>query len=639
MKRERTGGSGTESAGRRGGVRARGTVALLVWAMLTVAWGVPYDRLAAEGVVRADLLADAAQVAPGETLRVGVHLEIDDGWHIYGEDPGLTGLPTEVEWDLPEGVEAGSLRYPEPEKFEFEGDEAWGYSGEVLLVATLTLPEDFSGPLEVGAKVMWLACADVCIPGEALLALTVAVGDETVPLAANRTLFGERETAAPTNGDEEPADFATTPFSMGLFGLYILYGFIGGLLLNFMPCVLPVIGVKIMSVVKNAGDKPHIVLLQGWMYTAGIVVSFWILAAVVIALQALGQVLGQGFQFQHLPFLVFVTALIFVLALSMLGVFSVNLTSGGYEKASELSSKRGLSGAFFTGFVVTAVATPCTAPFLGLAMGFAFTQPALVTVAVFTAVGFGLAFPFTLLAHRPSWLRFLPKPGMWMEYFKQAMGFLMLGAVVWLIWVINSFQGGDAVVWTVAFLFVLGIIAWIYGTFGEPLKPRSVRRRARIAMILLFFAGVLGILEGQMAWRSAEPDRPIATGGAGGEGEIAWETFSPEKLDELLETNQPVFVNFTAAWCLSCKVNERTSIEIARTRGVKEDTDAIFVYGDWTNQNPEIAEFLRRHDRAGVPLYLVYGRDRENPQVLPEILTPGIMERALRRAADSFEGE
>ncbi len=610
--------------------------------MLAVAGGAAGSVEKASAVdqhVRAELLADAAQVAPGDILQVGVRLQIEGGWHIYGESPGLNGLPTEVVWDLPDGVEAGPLMYPEPERFEFEGETDFGYSGEVMLVSILRLPEELDEILNLGATVSWLACADLCIPGEEEVALSVAVGDETVISEANRELFGERDAIAAAF-EGETVDPAATPFTVGRFGLFILYGFIGGLLLNFMPCVLPVIGVKIMSVVKNAGDKPRAVLLQGWMYTAGIVVSFWILAAVVIALQAVGQALGQGFQFQHLPFLVFVTALIFVLALSMLGVFSLDLTSGGYQKAGELSSRKGLSGAFFTGFVVTAVATPCTAPFLGAAMGFAFTQPALVTITVFTAVGFGLAFPFTALAHKPDWLRYLPKPGMWMEYFKQAMGFLMLGAVVWLIWVINLSQGGDAVVWTVAFLFVLGIAAWVYGTFGNPAMSRVVRRRARWVIVVLLFAGVVGILEGQMSWRSAVPaSGGRAGGGDAGEAEITWVDFTPETVDELLATDQPVFVNFTAAWCLSCKVNERTSIEIARTRGVKEDTDAVFVYADWTNQNPEIAAFLRKFDRAGVPLYLVYGKDRDNPEILPEILTPGIMERALNRATKSFQQE
>ncbi len=612
-------------------------------AVFAVGVAMQADRLGADEPVRAELLADAVQVAPGEVLRVGVRLEIDDGWYIYGKDPGVTGLPTEVDWELPEDVEIGDLEYPEPERFEFEGEPALGYSGEVLLTATLKLPEEFEGDLALGAAVSWLACSAVCIPGEERVGLTVSVGGETVLSEVNRDLFGAREEVAAAVETDE-AEGGVLPggarFSFGALGLYLIFGFLGGLLLNFMPCVLPVIGVKIMSVVKSAGDQPRAILLQGWMYTAGIVVSFWILAAVVIVLQAAGQALGQGFQFQHLPFLVFVTALIFGLALSMLGVFSVNLTSGSYQKASELSGRKGLTGAFFTGFVVTAVATPCTAPFLGAAMGFAFVQPALVTVAVFTAVGLGLAFPFTVLAHKPEWLRFLPKPGMWMEYFKQAMGFLMLGAVVWLLWVINLSQGGDAVVWTTAFLFVLALAAWVYGTFGNPAKSRPVRRWAHAAVLVLLAAGVAGILEGQMNWRAAVPQTGSASGEApAGEGDLGWVDFTPDKLEELLETDQPVFVNFTAAWCLSCKANERTSIEIDRTRGVKKDTDAIFVYGDWTNQNPEIASFLRKHNRAGVPLYLVYGKDRENPQILPEILTPGIMERALRQAAESFEGE
>jgi thiol:disulfide interchange protein len=593
------------------------------------------SQLRAEnGPVEAELIAEAVQVAPGEDLRVGVRLEIAEGWYVFGQTPGLVGLPTEVSWDLPDGVTVEELRFPEPEIIEVEGEREFGYSGDIFITTTLRLPDELEDVLTVGAKVSWLAFGDRWLPGESELRISLPIGDQVVWSEAHQELFGEREPMEVAAEREAPL---RRPLTVGGLLLFGLFGFIGGFLLNLMPCVLPVIGVKIMSVVKSSGDDPRTILLQGWMYTAGIVVSFWILAGVVIALQAAGQALGQGFQFQHLPFLVFVTALIFILALSMLGVFSVGLTSGGYEKASKLSGRQGLSGAFFTGFVVTAVATPCTAPFLGAAMGFAFTQPALVTVAVFTAVGLGLAFPFTLLAHRPQWLKFLPKPGMWMEYFKQLMGFLMMGAVVWLLWVINLSQGGDAVVWTVAFLFVLGIAGWVFGTFGNAAKPRAVRRRAWVMIAVLLAGGFAGILEGQLKWRETGTADRTTGAGEEGSGRIAWVDFTPEKLDELLETDQPVFVNFTAAWCLSCKVNERTSIEIPATQSVKEQTNAVFVYGDWTNQNPEIAAFLRRHDRAGVPLYLVYGRDRDNPRLLPEILTPGTMERALRWAAETFE--
>ncbi|MEX2382747.1 MAG: protein-disulfide reductase DsbD domain-containing protein [Opitutales bacterium] len=586
--------------------------------------------------VRAELLSEAVQVRAGDKVRVGVRFEIEPGWHIYGEDAGFAGLPTRVDWDLPEGMAVGALSYPPDALFVVGGEEGYGYENDVFLVATLTIPEgiDLGEIVSFSARVSWLASSDVHIAGEEVFSLDLPVGEEIVLSDTYAGLFGSPEGSV--------AGDASGGMRLPSFAVILLFGFIGGFLLNLMPCVLPVIGIKVMAIVKHSGDSPRALLAQGWVFTAGVVVSFWILAAVVILLQALGQNLGQGFQFQYLPFLVAITSLIFVLGLSMLGVFMIDLGSRGYQATQSLTGAQGLKGAFFNGFLVTTLATPCTAPFLGTAMGFAFTQPAFVTFLIFTSVGFGLAFPFTLLAHKPEWMRYLPKPGPWMEYFKQGMGFLMLGTTVWLLYVINLSRGGDAVVWTVAFLLVLGVASWIYGTFNSGGKSLQVRRRARIAVVAVLLVGVFGILEGQLGWRTTE--MVSARGGASGSNSdgrdgVEWVDFSVETFEDLLAGDSPLFLNFTAAWCISCKANEHTSIEIEATRQKLDEIGAVALYGDWTNQNAEISDFLRSFGRAGVPFYLVYGKDRSNPEILPALLTPGIMRGALERAAASFEDE
>ena len=616
-------------------------LALGLWVATWVA-AAPWQGWAEDGPVRAELLADSAQIAPGDTVRVGVLLQIEDGWHIYGEDPGLSGLPTEVSWDLPEGVEAGDLRYPEPEIFEFEGEREFGYSGEVLLQATLRLPDDLSETLTIGATASWLACEDLCIPGSATLDIALPVGDETVAVEAHRDLFGERE--APASAPEGPAEAVgdRERVTIGTFAMYLLFGFIGGIILNIMPCVLPVIGLKFMGLVKHAGDSPRQIIAHAWVFTAGIVASLWVLAIFVVALQATGRLLGQGFQLANFPFLVIMSSVIFVLGLSMLGVFLLDLGTGVYKKADEVSRKSGFGGSFGNGILVALLATPCTAPVLGVAMGFAFTQPPWVTFVMFTAVGLGLAFPFIVLGHFPGWVRFIPKPGVWMEYLKQGMGFLMMAAVVWLLWLIHEVRGGEAAVWTVAFLLVLAFAAWLFGTFRNRLSSRA-RRILHGAIVGIVVFGVLGILETRLDWRGPGEARAAVAGGADWDdwsGGIPWEPFSPERLNELLEeTDRPVFVNFTAAWCITCKANERAVIDTSAGRAVLEETGTIPVYADWTDMGGEIGEMLREFDRAGIPFYLVYGRDRDNPETLSEVLTPGAFERSLRSAAVSFEDE
>lgn len=588
---------------------------------------------AEEQPVSVEVVANVTQFKPGEPFLAGVLLEIEEGWHIYCKDPGPEGLPTVVEWELPEGVEAGPVMFPPTVTFYFFGKLSEGYRGRVFLWSVIETPAEFEGPLEIKARVSWGACKDLCVPGESEASLVLPAGDRAIAAENAAALFGEIEGQPDAQFEADQwvgIDAATLTY-------FLLLGFIGGFILNFMPCVLPVIGLRILGFVQQSNNKPRLIRRKGWAFTAGVLVSFWVLAGLVGILQAAGHAVGHGFQFQNLTFLIGITSLVFVLGLSMLGVFFISIGGKSRQGLEALTERGGLSGSFLAGTLATILATPCTAPALGTALGFAFAKPLWVIFAVFTFIGLGLAAPFILLAHRPAWIRKLPKPGPWMEYFKQAMGFTMLAVVVWLLSII-AYHGADAVVWTVAFLLSLGLAAWIYGTFHAPHRGAGSRRIAKFAVLGLVVGGWLWILEGQINWRGARADT-ISTGNGGvmAEGQIPWKRFTPENLEIALATDRPVFVNFTARWCITCIINTHSSLEIASTRELIQETGAIPIKADWTHQDDDITRVLREHGRAAIPFYLLYGRDRDNPIILPRLLTPRIVADAIHEAARSFE--
>ncbi|HXG47112.1 MAG TPA: thioredoxin family protein, partial [Methylomirabilota bacterium] len=337
-----------------------------------------------------------------------------------------------------------------------------------------------------------------------------------------------------------------------------------------------------------------------------------------------------GMQFGNPQFLVVLTVLVTLVALNLFGLFEVTLAGGAMEAAGHLAAKEGMPGAFFNGVLATVLATPCSAPFLGAALGFAFTQPPAVIVMVFLTVGLGLALPYVLLCWQPGWLRLLPKPGAWMERFKIAMGFPMLATAVWLMQLAANHYG-KRTLWLGLFLVVLALAAWVYGEFFQ----RGSRRRglaATLALALLA-GGYLYAVEGQLRWRAPQGEPAAGSLQESPDG-IAWEKWSPEAVAKARAAGRPVFVDFTADWCVTCQVNKKTSIEIPATRAKLKEINAVALLADYTNTPDDITEELARHGRAAVPLVLVYPRDPSRPPiVLPEALTPGIVLRALEDAA------
>jgi thiol:disulfide interchange protein len=438
------------------------------------------------------------------------------------------------------------------------------------------------------------------------------------------------EVSLPIEASEAGAGAVVPVIAPPSFWQMLLYAFVGGLILNVMPCVLPVIALKILGFVGQAKDEPRRVRALGLTYAGGVLVSFLVLASLVIGVKAAGHRAGWGMQFGNPQFLVVLTVLVTLVALNLFGLFEVNLGGRVMGAAGTLAAKHGAAGAFFNGVLATVLATPCTAPFLAPALGFAFTQSTSVIVLMFLTVGLGLAAPYVILSWQPSWLKFLPKPGLWMERFKVAMGFPMLATAVWLFSLIPLHYGKRSW-WLGIFLVVVAMATWIYGQFVQ--RGRTRRGLGLTVTLVLLVAGYTYAIEGQLRWRS-----PVQESGAAGtlkdspDG-IDWERWSPAAVAKARAAGRPVFVDFTADWCLTCQANKRIAIEIPSVRAKLRQINALSLLGDYTRLPDDITEELNRFGRAGVPLVLVYPKNRTKPPVvLPEVLTPSIVLGALERS-------
>ncbi|PYI80318.1 MAG: hypothetical protein DME26_21805 [Verrucomicrobia bacterium] len=456
-------------------------------------------------------------------------------------------------------------------------------------------------------------------------------GADPAPLAfAVNVPISEAPKTASVGELEEGFDEFGGSMPKSLWTMLVL-AFFGGLILNVMPCVLPVIALKILGFVQQSKEEPKRVRKLGLIYALGVLFSFLILAGVVIGVQQAGHLASWGMQFQNVQFLVAMTLLITLVAMNLFGVFEVNLGSSAMSAAGELAAKQGVTGAFFNGILATALATPCTAPFLGLALGFAFAQSPPIIILMFSTVALGLAAPYVILSWKPGWLKFLPKPGAWMEKFKIAMGFPMLATAIWLFTLTISHFGKDDVRWFGLFLALFALAAWIWGEFGQRGSKRTTL--ALMISVLLVAVGYGYMMEGKLNWRS--PRKAIASGGVVADpGGINWQTWSREAVRQARLEGRPVFVDFTADWCVTCQVNKRNAIDVPSVRAKFKEINAATFLADYTLEEETIGAELKRFRRAGVPLVVVYSKDpKARTMVLPEFLTPGIVLKALTKAA------
>jgi thiol:disulfide interchange protein len=406
----------------------------------------------------------------------------------------------------------------------------------------------------------------------------------------------------------------------------ILLSFFGGLILNLMPCVLPVLSIKVLDFVNQASHDRSKTWKHGLIFTAGVLVSFWTLALALIALRKGGEQLGWGFQMQSPTFLIFLTTVFFLFGLNLFGVFEVGTSL--MNVGSQSTNKSGWVGSFSSGALATMAATPCTAPFMGSALGFALTQPIWASMLIFTSLALGMSSPYILLSFVPSLLKFIPKPGAWMETFKQSMGFLLMGTVIWLASVVGQQAGTDGIIGVLIGLVLMGIGAWIFGRWGALYQPRRTRIIAQIC--LLIFVG-LGAKYAVDAARNVIPvNNSAATNSKDG---IAWQTFSPELVEKLRAEGKPVFVDFTAAWCLSCKVNEFRTFRVTEVQNEIKRLGIVPLKADWTSRDETITKELEKFGRSGVPLYVLYNPKQNNPVVFPEVISPGLLLEEFKKVA------
>jgi thiol:disulfide interchange protein len=658
------------------------TAALLMMVAAFPAWALESAPVSSKRAV-ATLVTDTDAMQPGKPFRVGLRLRMADGWHTYWKNPGDAGVPPEL---TIEGATQSPIDWPTPRRVAEGAVMTYAYTGEVLLPVTVTAA---TGATKAHAQ--WLVCKDICVPEEGDFSFNLPQGtpgpsaqtglfvehDRAVPrpspwtarISPDGTLFvqgPELTTATVTDAwfiPDQPdriQDDAAQPLSVRAGGFtlalkrakgfdaasnlsgvlsvrdragmqadvvvsavpgqppspampplsqILVFAFLGGLILNLMPCVFPILAMKAVALARHAGrGHGHAV-----SYTAGVLLTFVALAGALLAARAAGTAAGWGFQFSSPVFVAAMTWLLFAVGLNLSGVFEVG---GGLSgTGSGLASRHGVVGSFFTGLLAVLVATPCTAPFMGVAVAAGLAAPAAVTVLVFAVMGLGLAAPYVALASMPGLARLMPRPGRWMEILKQALAFPMYGGAAWLVWVISQEAGPNGVLAAVVGLVLVGFAGWVYGaTQTATVQPKRFGQ----AMAMVAVLAALAVLSG------------IAAAPVGAATEASTEAYTPQRLAALRAAGRPVFVNMTAAWCVTCLVNERVAISTDAVRKAFAKDDVAYLKGDWTRQDSAITAFLRENGRDGVPLYVFFPAGGGRQEILPQILTESEVLQVLR---------
>ncbi|WP_051279897.1 protein-disulfide reductase DsbD family protein [Hellea balneolensis] len=679
-------------------------LSLLAWCLAAPALAsqsLPVDT----GKVTASLVSSHDSVAPGQSFHVALRTELDDLWHTYWRNPGDSGEPVQINWQLPQGVTAGAINWPLPRTIPTGPIVNYGFEGAPLFPVKFTVdPSVESGSvITIVSEFYYLVCKDVCIPEQGSVSLPIAIG-ESVEDIGWKTEIDAALAATPKRGDIQGAiqksgtalemsftdlpsgDFSKAyffPYEQGILGhsepqlitrgsdglkltttpdyiwdndvpdmfegvltyieggqlkgtevalavgqsldigaaalpkasaggvtlwTAIIGALIGGLILNLMPCVFPVISIKALSIAKSAHGERSKIKREAWLYTAGVIATFMLLTLFILGLKAGGAEIGWGFQLQSPKVVAALAVLLFVIGLNLLGAFEFG--SSLQNTGAELTQKSGAAGSFFTGALAVIVATPCTAPLMAGAVGYALAAPAFVTLVVFLALAIGFALPFLLIAYVPGLLSKLPKPGPWMVRFKEVLAFPMFAAAIWLVWVLSLQAGEDGVLIALSAMLAVGLAVWCFKS--KTLISKVIGAAAVLAAIVFPLT--------------------VTTSGASSEiisTKVNAESWSPSRVAELQAEGRSIFVDFTAAWCVTCKVNEKLVLNQAETQKLFTETNTAFLIADWTNKDDVIAAELAKYGRAGVPLYLVYSNNSVSPAILPQVLTYDVIKDAI----------
>ena len=597
--------------------------------------------------VTAELAASVSAAAPGQPFQAAVKLVHAKDCHTYGKvlPPGVIGKPTKLTWTLPEGWQIEELPWPATHQVpSTDGAISDGYDGTVYLPVKITPPATAAvgSSTELKVKVNALVCdPKSCLPFAKEVALTLSVAaapvinestDAALASAPAKEKSPDSPPLAPATSAAKPAtnkalEPATAPAATPAappkipltFAELLLYAFLGGLILNIMPCVFPVLGIKVTSVVQQAGEDRRKVVLHGLMYTVGVLLSFWVLGGLAIALNK-----GWGSQLQSPAFNFFLAAFFLIFALNMAGLFEIGTSAIGV--GSGLQSKGGLGGSFFSGLLATVVATPCSAPFLGTALGATLAMPASQSMLIFTLIGLGLASPFLLLSLFPGLISALPRPGAWMESFKQGMSFLLFGTVGFMLYVLTNQIEGLPVLFAILSLVLIALGCWIYGRWALPHKSARTQNIAR----LLTFLAIAGGLWFGLPSASAKRSHAEETVNLKDPDALHWETWSPEKVAALRAAKQPVYIDFTASWCWTCQVNKRVYSDTG-LRALFKQHKVATLKADWSDENETIRLALEALGKRAVPVNVLYIPGAEEPFILDELLTVGNVTAALKK--------
>lgn len=549
--------------------------------------------------VSVEFIVPVTHIQPGSSFHVGIKLNVPYAAHTYSDPSGDSGFPTNIVWDLPPEIQVGGIEWPHPDIFKEDDLITYGYRGTVILPIRLTASQTLNTSQEINlkGKVSFLVCQEACIP--------YAFEFSTVlPVKADPLVFNQSDNFS-------PQDDTSNISILSLCGI-VISAFIGGLILNLMPCVFPVIGLKILHFVSSAHEANSVIRRQGLLFTSGVLISFWILAGLLLLLRHQGEVIGWGFQLQNPLFVLCLITLLFVLALIFLGVFEIGLSLTSIGGVISQQS-HGLE-AFFSGVLATVVATPCTAPFMGAALGVALTQSYAVSFFIFTSLGLGMSTPYLLLSFFPQGLKYLPKPGVWMETLKQFLAFPLIATAIWLLWVFHLQKPQVSLIALLWGFLAIAFGAWIYGKFGS-LHQALLKR----TFSLVFFLTILASVGYYTIHALDNPQSPSASSH---EPPPGWEKFSIERLESLKQSGQSVFVDVTAAWCLTCQANFQRTLKNQTVLKAFKDHNITLLWADWTNKDPTITDYLSQLGRSGVPVYALYLPHQKEPVLLPEVLSP-----------------
>jgi thiol:disulfide interchange protein DsbD len=630
-----------------------------------------YSNPVETGHARASLITNL-QDSQQESFYLGVRLEMQEGWHTYWENPGDSGSPFDAQWNVDQGIIVENVEWPTPVTIPYPPLMTFGYEGDVVFPFKVFRAID-SNLSKINLEFDFLICADICIPEKASLSLDLSSAlpnslvDEAVKSlpadfiqtqsvvegdhlkikfkssqpVSNAYLFPREdnlfaytptqkwnrlsedtyEIAVPVLNDEVGSfsgilrindegfqvkeELESAP-SMSLWQA-ILFALIGGLILNLMPCVFPVISLKVLSFVSMGGNDNTKIRNHALSFVGGVMSTFLSIAAALIIIRSTGSMIGWGYQLQS-PIVVGILTLI-MLGIGLILLTNINFAAGLTTLGSSVQSRNDYSGSFFTGVLAVVVASPCTAPFMGAAIGYALLQPSFATLPIFVALGLGFAGPYLLLALRPDWISALPKPGAWMETLKQFFAFPMIATALWLMWVFMVQTSGDALILLLILGLILAIAIWMIATFKGRWKW--------VGMLATFLAAI------QIFNNLPENTSELAADSSAEQWSLAIES-------DLQAQDQAYLINFTAAWCITCQTNEKTAFARDKVKEYLKNQDITYVKADWTNRNEDIAIGLARYERTGIPLYIFWKPGMPGSKILPAVLTEDILIKSIQ---------